>query len=237
VDPATQAVDGRVPEAGRDRVLGALRDAAGPLTVAAIGTGTGLSPNAVRFHLERLMGQGAVHAVQVPGARRPGRPAAHYVALPREAVDPASAYRVLAGLLTRELARNGGPDAAVEAGRGWAQRVLAWMADGSSVTVDDGPTDAMGLVMLLFTRTGFRPTLEDDHRTVTLHRCPFRELAVEQPEMVCGVHRGLVAGILDEIGSSAAVELFAVPDGSAPCVLRLTTSSEHESARELEQLP
>ena len=79
----------------------------------------------------------------------------------------------------------------------------------------------MDLVVGMFAATGFRPTVDDDGRTVRLHRCPFRELAVEQPDMVCGVHRGLVVGILEQTGCHAAVDLTPVLDGSGPCVLRL----------------
>jgi predicted ArsR family transcriptional regulator len=215
------------PGTGRDRVLRVLRDARGPLTVPGIVTASGLSANAVRFHVTRLLRQGVIDVAPAVGDRGPGRPATYYAALPEEAVDPTSAYRVLASLLGRELAHTGGTAAAVDAGRAWAGRVLNQL-DGPAAG-DGAPPDAVELVALLFARTGFRPSIDDDGvddgATIRLHRCPFFDIAAEQPDVVCAVHRGLVMGLLEQVGSDRTVELTPVLDGSGPCVLRLAPPS------------
>ncbi len=198
-------------------MLAALRAAPGPLGVTAISAATHLSANAVRFHLARLLATGAVRAAKDPGQHGPGRPLVLYSAAPAEAVDPASAYRVLAGLLARELTRSAGPAASVDAGRAWARR----MHPGTGSTDPQGLQDPVDVVLTLFADTGFQPTLVGDGRTLHLHRCPFRDLAVEQPEVVCGVHQGLVNGVLDEIGADLTATLVPVQDGSGPCRLRL----------------
>ncbi len=54
-----------------------------------------------------------------------------------------------------------------------------------------------------------------------MHRCPFHDLAESHPEIVCAVHRGVVSGALDELGSELEVEgldVFARPD---LCIARL----------------
>jgi predicted ArsR family transcriptional regulator len=48
-----------------------------------------------------------------------------------------------------------------------------------------------------------------------MHRCPFHALVESQPEVVCAVHKGLVAGALSALGSELEVEgldVFVRPD-------------------------
>jgi hypothetical protein len=39
--------------------------------------------------------------------------------------------------------------------------------------------------------------------------------------MVCGVHPGLLTGVLEEIGTRTRVSLVPVLDASGPCLVRL----------------
>jgi predicted ArsR family transcriptional regulator len=199
-------------------VLAVLRGAAEPLCVSAISTATRLSANAVRFHLDNLIDVGAVRGVRDPDHSGAGRPAVLYSAMPSEAVDPAAAYRVLAGLLARELTRSGGPKASTDAGRVWARRIVPDRVGDAA--------DPLAVVVSLFEDTGFNPTIGADGSTVELHRCPFRELAIEQPEVVCGVHLGLLTGVLEEIGAPTKVRLVPVLDGSGPCLVLLSKTSQ-----------
>jgi hypothetical protein len=48
-----------------------------------------------------------------------------------------------------------------------------------------------------------------------MRRCPFHELPETHPRVVCGVHRGLVSGAFEELGSSleiSSLDVFAEPD-------------------------
>jgi predicted ArsR family transcriptional regulator len=48
-----------------------------------------------------------------------------------------------------------------------------------------------------------------------MRRCPFHSLAEQHPEVVCAVHRGLISGALDELGSRLEVDgldVFVEPD-------------------------
>ena len=49
--------------------------------------------------------------------------------------------------------------------------------------------------------TGFAPELSADGTFINLHRCPFRELAVSHPDVVCGAHLGVIQGALAELGT------------------------------------
>ena len=60
---------------------------------------------------------------------------------------------------------------------------------------------------------------------IHMRRCPFHDLAEQYPEVVCAVHRGLISGALDELGSELDVEgldVFVEPD---LCVARLGSRS------------
>jgi predicted ArsR family transcriptional regulator len=199
-------------QGSRDRVLAALRDDPRPLRIHDVCAATRLSPNAVRFHLNHLIGLGAVSTVKDPYASGSGRPALVYLAAAPEAVDPSAAYRALAGLLASELVRSAGPRAATEAGRGWAGSLL----EGRAI---EG-TDPLPLVMSVLQEGGFKPVASADGSTIELHRCPFLDLALEQPAVVCGVHLGLVSGVLDLLGASTAVRLVPVLDSDGPCLVR-----------------
>jgi predicted ArsR family transcriptional regulator len=57
-----------------------------------------------------------------------------------------------------------------------------------------------------------------------MHRCPFHDLAESAPEVVCAVHKGLIDGALEELGSDLRVDrldVFVEPD---VCVARLKAS-------------
>jgi predicted ArsR family transcriptional regulator len=208
----------------RERVLAVLRASETPLGVTAITSATGLSANAVRFHLQNLIENRAVRAAPDLDHPGPGRPAIRYAATVMEAADPASAYRLLAALLASELGRSGAPGAASDAGRAWA-RALA----SPSWTDVSGP-DPIDVVQALFDNNGFDPRRGPDGQTLELHRCPFLDLAVEQPDIVCGIHLGLVTGLLDEIGTRRDVRLIPVLDGSGPCLVRLTETRQRPAA-------
>jgi predicted ArsR family transcriptional regulator len=201
-------------ETSCDRVLAILRRSEEPLGVAALTAAACLSPNAVRFHLQRLVERGAVRAATDVDHEGPGRPAILYSALPAEASEAGAAYRLIAGLLASELSRSAPATAALDAGRDWARSLDLHATDSS-------PDEAIGAVRNLFERTGFAPTIRADELTVELHRCPFFDLAAQQPEVVCSIHLGLVTELLEQLGSTAKVRLVPVLDGSGPCLVRL----------------
>ena len=69
---------------------------------------------------------------------------------------------------------------------------------------------------------GFAPEPHPDDRHLTrLTRCPLLEAARESPDIVCGVHHGLVEGLLEHAGASTdGVDLLPFAEVGA-CLLRL----------------
>lgn len=197
-----------------------------PLTTAQIAETLQLHANTVRPHLERMREVGLLQ-VESPARGTPGRPQHLYSLVPDApslGLEPPT-FPVLARMLLR-LAGSArlGEEEAVEAGRvqGEADAVAA-MAQGRSATGSKAPRSRC--VSALVTRLdelGFDPALveEASGSTVAFLHCPFRELAEEHPDLVCGLHRGLVEGFVDSLGVCEVSEFHPLLDRT-PCQVSL----------------
>jgi predicted ArsR family transcriptional regulator len=203
----------------RVRMLHLVGQAGTGMTVAEVAAATGLHPSTVRAHLEQLAGSGLLTRHRQPDGS-PGRPAWRYQAVERPGARADRPYRDLAAALIGHLARaEDDPHAAgVRAGRDWGRALAAPL--GRTAPVD-------GLVRVL-DRLGFTPDVVDREdagaAVVYLRSCPFLELAQASPDVVCGVHLGVIGGALGAMGGSAAdttLEPFAVPGA---CVIRVRTA-------------
>lgn len=194
----------------RSRLLATLRQADGPVGVRELAETVGLHPNSAREQLDQLVDAGLVVRRVAPPAGR-GRPGLLYAAGP-DADDPdPNAYRELAGILADELARQPGAVAdAVAAGERRGRTMAAHAVPA--------PTAAEGIDRLvgLLDDVGFAPERPaDPSDPIRLRHCPFGPLAQEQPAVVCGVHLGLMRGVLRELGApldAVRLEPFVAPD-------------------------
>lgn len=206
----------RARTASRLRVLDLLRSSAAGCHVQQIAERTGLHPNTVRFHLERLESEGLISR-HVRRSGDPGRPPLAYVANPvpdaeQGRRDFGQLAEVLAQLVTRA---NQDPAAvAVEAGRAWGM---------SRTEVSEAATSGAAAIAELTTsldELGFAPDVcadEDDEHPVILQRhCPFLEVAQTHQDVVCSVHLGLMRGTLEKLNAPVSAERlipFASPAG------------------------
>ena len=189
-----------------------------PLATAQIADTLGLHPNTVRPHLDRMREVGLLEVVsEARGAV--GRPQHRYSLAPDApslGFEP-PAFPVLARMLLRLAATAGlSTTDAVDAGR--EQGVVAAHAHGPA-------TCAEALAEEL-TALGFDPESVEDHSgaTIAFTRCPFRELAEANPDLVCGLHRGLVEGFVDERGDGR-VRVFHDLADRRPCQVEIEPSS------------
>ena len=190
--------EGRALSASRAAVLEVLIDAGAPATVADLERETTLHGNTLREHLDALVARGHARRVRsVPSGR--GRPAWLY-----EAVEPAGAggspeYAGLAATLAAHLHRTSeNPQRdAVAAGQDWGHELArkAGAPDGA------GPVAARRKVVAILEEVGFAPEADDRATTARLTRCPLLETAKAYPDVVCGVHLGIVRGALEEYGA------------------------------------
>ncbi|KRE40405.1 helix-turn-helix transcriptional regulator [Knoellia sp. Soil729] len=216
------AIDGL--GATRRQVLDRLRDAGTATGAVEVASAVGLQPNGARFHLEALVEAGlATRSAEDRSAR--GRPKVLYTARPATGTE-VDGYKELAEVLVEALAGSGG---ALPEGRSVAEqagiirgRRLASELRSSSPT----PEPATEAVVDGLARLGFdsRSVSSRTGRRIDITPCPFLELARSHPEIVCGVHRGLMTGVLEGTGAPlevADLEPFATP---RRCVAHLRTA-------------
>jgi predicted ArsR family transcriptional regulator len=194
-----------------------------------LGRRVGLHPNTVRFHVEQLADAGLVRAVAGPATGR-GRPRVLYEAV--EDAEPGSAdgYRLLAQMLAGYLASADDPrHVAEEVGRAWGGYLTERPAPFTGLTAEE----ATERVVRLFSELGFMPENEAEggHRRILLHRCPFREVARANPEVVCSIHLGMLRGALAELG--APLEATSLEPMVRPtlCIAHLRHVGRDESRR------
>jgi predicted ArsR family transcriptional regulator len=202
--------------ASRVRMLHLVRQSGTGLTAAEVAEATGLHPGTVRAHLEQLTGSGLLTRRRKPDGT-PGRPAWRYRAAAPSGTSSDRPYRDLAAALIGHLGQaEADPHAAgVRAGRSWGRALAQGL----------GRVPPLEGLMRVLGRLGFDPEVVSgpDASPVVVHlrACPFLELAEASPDVVCGVHLGVIGGVLGALGvSGAGTELmpFAAPSA---CVVRM----------------
>jgi predicted ArsR family transcriptional regulator len=184
-----------------------------PRTTAEIADSLGLHPNTVRPHLDRMRDVGLIE-VSVVARGEVGRPQHRYSLAPDApslGLEPPT-MPVLARMVLSMADRLGASaDDAEAVGHDEGVR--------RSVPFVDAPSSLEALVSDL-DRLGFDPIVSEgsdaDTAVVAFANCPFAALAAEHPELVCGLHRGLVAGFVKQMGD-AEVREFCTLVHRTPC--------------------
>lgn len=210
---------------------GEAADTAG-MTTAQLAEHLGLHATTVRFHLDQLVEGGLVESEFRAG--RVGRPRKVYRFKPGASRHQSQdeAYRALAELLAEswDETENGVPLSPEQAGHRWAlghvrvdaplpppaRSLGAWLGKVGD-TVD------------VLRRWGYTPEIQtrNEGRTVelTLVDCPFLALAHSKPEVVCGVHRGLLRGAMDAVGEADTEVVLRPFVSDGRCLAAITTSN------------
>lgn len=183
-----------------------------PLTTSEIADTIGLHSNTVRPHLERMRDAGLVE-VQSGARGEIGRPQHRYslaADAPSLGLEP-PVMPVLARMVLSMAERLGAsPSDAVAVGRDEGFRRSAPYRAAPS---------ALEAVVSDLDRLGFDPVVsdgDDDTAVVAFANCPFGGLAEQHPDLVCGLHRGLIAGFVAGMGDAELVEFCSVADRT-PC--------------------
>jgi predicted ArsR family transcriptional regulator len=203
-----------------------------PLSTIEIAERLDLHPNTVRQHLEKMREAGllAVSADRHGSVGRPQHRWAACLQAPSLGLEPAG-FRLLAHLLA-ELTAQGTPLASTVVGVGRRQgqerltRRTAQPVESRAACVQ--------AVMDELTNLGFDPALDslddEEQASISFLHCPFREVAVLYPDVVCQLHRGITEGILARAtdpcpGLVGRVESFASLVDADPCRVELSLRS------------
>lgn len=214
-----------------------------PVSVGALAAMTGLHSNTVREHLETLIAAGFAAKEQALSEGR-GRPAWLYFDTAGAAATNAPEYAGLASALAAHIHRTSDSPRSdgVAAGVDWGRRLAEDFAGEDPVAYDQAPA-ARDRVISLLDDLGFAPETDaagsassdegsEEVVHVRLTRCPLLSAAHQYPDIVCGVHLGLVRGALDVFGDEASesqLEPFAEPGA---CRLHLQSPETNPHPRE-----
>lgn len=192
-----------------------------PLSTAEVADTLGLHVNTVRPQMERMREVGLLE-VAPDHSGAPGRPQHRYSladSAPSLGLEPPT-FPMLARMLLNVAARaRAGGDEAVAAGYEQGIEEAATVA-----LAGDGGDPLTRAVVSMLGRLGFDPEAVDGNdgtTTVAFARCPFQSLAEANPELVCGMHRGLVEGFVDAVGGGEVMEFRSLVDRH-PCRVQLT---------------
>ncbi|HET6625918.1 MAG TPA: helix-turn-helix domain-containing protein [Nocardioidaceae bacterium] len=206
----------------RADLLETLRAQPEPTTMAALVAATGLHANTLRDHLDALVRRGLVRRHRATPSGR-GRPAWLYETTEVEEDSGRSEYAGLAATLAAAIHRSSETprEDAIAAGTEWGHELARSL--GGPAAAGAGP--ARDRVVALLGEIGFAPERDSSTSVVRLTRCPLLEAAHKYPDVVCGVHLGLVRGALEEYGADpAGTDLVPFAEPGA-CRLEMTSST------------
>lgn len=201
----------------RYRLYRHVRAAREPVTREQAATALRISPALAAFHLEKLLRAGllSAHLARPAGRSGPGagRTAKYYHPSGTEVAIaiPARRYE-MAGMILTEAIRTARPgerdgDAVLRVARRRGRD------EGASVRGGRSPAERAERALA---RCGFEPA-RSSHGAIVLRNCPFRTLALDDPDLVCRMNRAFVEGVLAGAkAKTARAELTREPD--ACCV-------------------
>jgi predicted ArsR family transcriptional regulator len=232
-----------------------VREHGGAIDAVELASRMKLHVTTVRFHLDALCDEGAIERTRM-NRDGVGRPRTGY-----RAVEERLDYRILAEILAMELGETAETRArrAQRAGQRWAGRIAGSQGEpgagnDATDTTEVGDRLDRGAVLAteVFHRMGFDPELAAEsepmaslsadskqivgrERVIRLRACPVRDLARAHPEVGCGLHLGLLQGLVDRAataGGSADREDAAVSARLEPfvepelCIARLAARED-----------
>ena len=223
-----------------DAETGTIRPSEG-LSAQELGDRFGLHVTTMRFHLDQLVSAGLLkaHFQRREGAGRPRK----LYAVERgslETVTPDHAYKMLSELLVESFRtdEHGRPLTPDEAGARWGRRRVAEehldLVDRIPARTAGQWLGKIGQMVDLLKEWGYTPEVSTSNggRTarVALHDCPFLPLAQDNTAVVCGIHRGLIRGVMESLGEESTdvgLTPFVTPH---LCVAALTATTPFDTS-------
>ena len=195
----------------------------GPATAATLGTQLGLSPAAIRRHLDAMLIDGTVAAEEavLDGPRGRGRPARLF-GLTESGRDAfPHAYDDLAAAALRFLAEQGGTEA-VQAFA--TARVQELENRYRTKLARLSPARRVEALAAALSEDGYAATAKNGE--VCQHHCPVQHVAEEFPEL-CAAETEVFARLLGK----PVIRLTTIAHGESCCTARIGTEPPERTAR------
>jgi predicted ArsR family transcriptional regulator len=96
---------------------------------------------------------------------------------------------------------------------------------GREIAPERSGPDAMGDALAAL---GFAPCAEPlaDGVRYVLGNCPYRDAVAQNQTLVCNLHRGITAGLLDRLDPAARLSAFVAKDPyEAGCLIEISSSA------------
>ncbi|OLR94073.1 transcriptional regulator [Actinokineospora bangkokensis] len=201
----------------------------GEVTAVAAAEALGLSPAAVRRHLDALVVGGEAYTRDAPrrGQRGRGRPAKLFLLTETGRARFGHAYDDLAISALRFLAESGG-EAAL---RAFARRRVAGMVDPhrEAITAGQDPTERAAALATALTREGYAASTRSVGvgEQLCQHHCPVAHVAAEFPQL-CEVETAVFADLL----GTHVQRLATIAGGGAACTTHVPKVPEQATVPE-----
>ena len=212
----------------RDRVVQTILSA-GASTASALASELGLTPAAIRRHLDALLAEGVLSARDVPrrGERGRGRPAKEFVLTDSGRDGLGHAYDDIAVQALRFLAERAGPSAVEEFARERVAEVERRYGDAIAAA---DPQDRPRILAEALTGQGYAASTREIPSGVQLcqHHCPVAHVAEQFPEL-CEAETTAFARLL----GTHVQRLATIAHGDGVCTTHIprSTSSTTTTAR------
>lgn len=183
----------------------------GGATAADLGTALGLSPAAVRRHLDAMLADGSVAESEAPHTGRRGRPAKIFTITEAGRESFPQAYDSLAASALRFLAETGGADVVRRFADARVAELEQRYADVADAPVDERPER----LAQALSRDGYAATAAAGE--VCQHHCPVQHVAEEFPQL-CEAETAFFARLL----GSPVRRLTTIAHGDSCCTAAVT---------------
>lgn len=200
-----------------------VREASEPVTAGMVAERFSIHTNVARHHLDRLAGDDYLEVThrRPEGRKGPGagRPAKCYTATDKEIElhFPARRYDLLADLLIKVVHRLE-PQRAAEVAAEVGCEYGIELARELQLAGSDGFENALATVQAVMTEVGFAVNALTESRQLHMSHCPFGRTAVEHPEVVCSLDRGIVTGLLQALDQTAQAVVAPSASPGESCV-------------------
>lgn len=211
----------------RRRMYLFIRSRATPVSRDEAARHVGISRKLAAFHLDKLVERGLLtaHYARPPGRSGAGAGRSSKLYEPSdlevELSIPERRYDLAGEILAEALERAPDPGAVAEAHRvafERGQRIGRGVKEELRLR-PPGTERALAIAEETLGEYGFEPYRQGSG-AVALRNCPFDRLARQAPELVCGLNRGFIDGLLRGLGNDSVEAALEPHEGRCCVVLR-----------------